>query len=232
MNRRGYGGNMNTKQQSREMVRGIVLVLALAGSLFALNDWARASETEGSTEAGVSAEQAAPDRGVTGSQPKSWWQQRQERRRPRAQEYSERIRSAKQAAPQNKAVPAAMSRPAALADISVSFKLDPRLTRGLYMGDRWVSPPTYSGVQDGKFTVDARVQGVDAKGEPVDISPKWIPSDPKMVTVSPGQGNAVQITVQRAGQSSLQVTSQGFTRTLSIKAAAYRGNAIQAEISQ
>ncbi len=223
---------MNTKQQSRETVRSIVLVLALAGSMFAFNGWARASETEGSTEAGVSAEQGAPDPGVTGSQQRSWWQQRQERRRARAQEYSERLWSAKQAAPQNKAVPAAMSRPAALADINVSFKLDPRLTRGLYMGDRWVSPPTYSGVQDGKFTVDARVQGVDAKGEPVDISPKWIPSDPKMVTVSPGQGNAVQITVQRAGQSSLQVTSQGFTRTLSIKAAAYRGNAIQAEISQ
>ncbi len=223
---------MNTKKQTREMLRGIVFGLALAGSVLAFTAWARASETESSTEAGVSAEQGASDPGVTGSQQRSWWQQRQERRRARAQEYSERLWSAKQAAPQNKAVPAAMPRPAALVDINVSFKLDPRLTRGLYMGERWGSPPTYSGVQEGVFSVDARVQGLDAKGQPLDISPKWIPSDPKMVTVSPSQGNAVQITVHRAGQSSLQVTSQGFTRTLSIKAAAYRGNAIQAEISQ
>src|SRR6266511_3224773 len=141
MNRRGYGGNMNTKQQSRETVRSIVLVLALAGSMFAFNGWARASETEGSTEAGVSAEQGAPDPGVTGSQQRSWWQQRQERRRARAQEYSERLWSAKQAAPQNKGVPAAMSRPAALADINVSFKLDPRLTRASTWATAGGPPP-------------------------------------------------------------------------------------------
>lgn len=228
---------MNTRQQTREVLRGIVVGLALAGSVsgftaVGFTALARASETEGSTEAGVSAEQGAPDPGVAGSQQRSWWQQRQERRRARAQEYSERLWSAKQAAPQNKAVPAAVSRPAALADISVSFKLDPRLTRGLYMGERWGSPATYSGVQEGVFTVDARVQGLDVKGQPVDISPKWIPEDPKMVTVSPSQGNAVQITVLRAGRTSLKVTSQGFSKILYIKAAPYQGRAILAEISQ
>jgi hypothetical protein len=38
----------------------------------------------------------------------------------------------------------------AVTDIAVVFKLDPRLTAGLYMGDRWVSPPTYSTVHPGK----------------------------------------------------------------------------------
>ena len=52
-----------------------------------------------------------------------------------------------------------------------------------------------------------------------------------MVTVSPRQGNEVQITVQRAGQSSLQVTSQRLSKELSIMAW-YQGNAIQVEITQ
>jgi FKBP-type peptidyl-prolyl cis-trans isomerase FklB len=74
-----------------------------------------------------------------------------------------------------------------LRDIKMSFKLDPRLTRGRYMGDRWVSPPTYTGVrQEGKeYAVEARAEGLDAKGRPMRISPEWIPSDPGMVTVSP-----------------------------------------------
>jgi hypothetical protein len=52
-----------------------------------------------------------------------------------------------------------------------------------------------------------------------------------MVTVSPGQGNAVHITVHRAGQSRLQVTSQEVSKYLSIKAVA-RNNGLQVEISQ
>jgi hypothetical protein len=110
-----------------------------------------------------------------------------------------------------------------IAGFQVSFKLDPRLTRGLYMGERWVSPPTYSGVQDGKaFTVEARVQGREAR---------WIPSDPEMVAVSPSQGQEVTITVKRAGQSRLRVASDGVSKELAIKAA-YQGTAIRVEIVQ
>ncbi len=113
------------------------------------------------------------------------------------------------------------------ASIKVSFKLDPSLTRGMYMGDRWVSPPTYATSQPGKTsTIEARVEGLD-KG----ISPTWTPSDPKMVTVSPQQGHYVTITVLQAGQSDVKVTSQGASKTLSIKAA-YEGDEIQVEISQ
>ncbi len=121
---------------------------------------------------------------------------------------------------------------AALADIKISYKLDARVTRGLYMGDRWVSPPTYSSAVDGKtITVDARVEGVDAKGTTIAIRPHWIPADPEMVTVSPAEGSEVKITIQRAGESRVRVTSQGVSKDLAIKAA-YKGDAIQVEIGQ
>ena len=117
-------------------------------------------------------------------------------------------------------------------NIQISFKLDPSITRGMYMGERWVSPPTYTAVQDGKeITVEASVQGLDAKGKPIDISPEWIPEDPKMVAVSPAKGRQVKITVRRTGQSGLKVAAQGFSRKLVVKATHLEG-AIQVEISQ
>jgi FKBP-type peptidyl-prolyl cis-trans isomerase len=117
-----------------------------------------------------------------------------------------------------------------IAGIQVSFKLDPRLTQGQYMGERWVSPPTYTTTLD---TVEARVAGVDPKGSIGNISAKWIPSDPDMVTVSPGQGKEVKITVKRAGVSTLKVVSQGVSKALSVKATVMNeGKALQVEITQ
>lgn len=118
-----------------------------------------------------------------------------------------------------------------LQDIKMSYKLDPRLTRGLYMGDRWVSPPTYTGVrQEGKnYVVVARAEGLDVKGRPMRISPKWIPSDPGMVTVSPTRDGAVIIRVKRTGESHLKVTAAGVSRDLSIKARS-KNDVMQVEI--
>jgi FKBP-type peptidyl-prolyl cis-trans isomerase FklB len=124
------------------------------------------------------------------------------------------------------------ARPSALTltDIKVSFQLDPRLTRGLYMGERWVSLPTFVGA-GGQDTVLARAEGLDANGKPVGITPVWMPADPEMIEVSPRQGKEVRITVRRAGQSTLNVASPGFSRELIVKAA-NKGNALQVEISQ
>ena len=213
---------MNQKHHTRETVRGIVFVLVLAGSVLAFNGSARASETEGSTAPAVSATQEAPNTG--------WYQQRRAAREARRKASLEQILSQRQNAAQNQGVPAAVALPAALTRIYVSFKQDCRLTRN-DMGDLWVSPPTYSGVQEGHFTVEARGQGLDAKGNPVDLSPEWIPADPEMVTVSPRLGKEVKITVQRAGQSKLKVTLRGFATELSIKAMK-QGHALQVEISQ
>ena len=119
-----------------------------------------------------------------------------------------------------------------LTGIQVSFKVDPRITKGLYMGERWVSPPTYASAQEGnQFTVDAKAQGVNAQGKPVDIMPEWTPADPDMVRVTPAEGRAVKITVQRTGQSSLEVASLGFSKQLTVDAR-QRAGAIFVELSQ
>ena len=128
---------------------------------------------------------------------------------------------------------AAPRAPGALTGIEVSFKMDPRITRGMYMGDRWISPPTFTSTfQEGKeTTVEARVHGVDAKKNKMKIKPKWTPSDPGMVTVTPGEGSDVKIAVKRAGKSTLNVAAPGVSKELSIKATE-EGNAIRVEIAQ
>jgi FKBP-type peptidyl-prolyl cis-trans isomerase len=120
----------------------------------------------------------------------------------------------------------------ALTAIDISFKLDPRLTQGLYLGERWVSPPTYSSAGTSQsVTINARAHGRDATGKTVTIRPKWIATDPEMVTVTPDEGNAVSIMVRRVGQSSLRVTSQDVSRQLTINATSI-GNVLQVQIGQ
>jgi hypothetical protein len=114
--------------------------------------------------------------------------------------------------------------------MAISFKLDPRLASGTYGGERWVSPPMYTGAA-AQDTVEGRVEGFDAKGRPLNISAKWVPSDPEMVTVSPGEGRQVRIVVKRAGETRLQVSSQGVSRELVIKAAS-RNSGMLVEITQ
>jgi hypothetical protein len=122
--------------------------------------------------------------------------------------------------------------PKDLAGISVTFKLDPRLATGIYGGERWVSPPTYTKVGEGKtVTVEARAHGLDANRRPVAVIPKWTSSDPAMVTITPGERNQVTITVQRPGESSLHVTAQDASKELAIKAA-YQNNVLQVDITQ
>lgn len=77
--------------------------------------------------------------------------------------------------------------------------------------------------------MEARADGIDARGKSANARPQWIPSDPEMVTVIPDQGREVKITVRRAGQSRLKVVTPGFSRELSIKVT-YQGNATQVEI--
>jgi FKBP-type peptidyl-prolyl cis-trans isomerase len=122
---------------------------------------------------------------------------------------------------------------ASLKALTVSFKQDPRLSGPTYGGERWLSPPAFtSSAQEGtEGTVDARVQGVDAKGRAVKVVPEWTAADPKMVTVAPGQRNEFRITVKGPGESKLTVASQGVSKELLIKAKDL-GNAIQVEIIQ
>lgn len=111
--------------------------------------------------------------------------------------------------------PGSMSR---LVSIDVSFKLDPRITKGLYMGDRWVPPPYTQGGDDKQVTVEARAHGRDSSGKSLNASPKWVLAHADIATVTPGEGSQVTITVQRPGETTLRVTADGVSKELGIKA--------------
>jgi hypothetical protein len=125
---------------------------------------------------------------------------------------------------------------ASLTGIMISFKLDPRITRGMYMGERWVSPYTYTslGLKDEReVTVSAKAVGINAQGKQVGINPIWKTIDVEMITVFPSQGSAVTITVHRAGKSSLTVTYGTISKKLTVKAAAVSlGGTLRVDISQ
>jgi hypothetical protein len=110
----------------------------------------------------------------------------------------------------------------AAAKIQVVFKLDPRLLGPTYGGERWVSPPTYTGAA-AQDTVEARASAVDARGTPTKTSIDWSASDPEMVTVSPPRGEQVKIAVKRAGESTVTLKAGGASRKLTVKAVQKNG---------
>lgn len=108
---------------------------------------------------------------------------------------------------------------ASLKEIQFSFKLDPRLTRGLYMGDRWVSPPTYTRVGEGKqCLVEVRAYGLTTRQQPVEINAQWRTADADAVTVAPGPQHVATLTIKRPCQTIVSVTCNGLCRKLAIKA--------------
>src|SRR5260370_7609840 len=106
---------------------------------------------------------------------------------------------------------------AAITDIQLTFKRDPRMvdpTRGLGL---WVDGPNYTGAT-AQDTVEVRAEGMDAAGKSIKISPEWSASDAEMVTVSPSQGDNGKITVHKAGESKLRITYQRVKKELVVKA--------------
>jgi hypothetical protein len=114
--------------------------------------------------------------------------------------------------------------------IKISFKQDPRITKSLHMGTRWVSPPTYVGTHaSGLFTVQARADGVTG-GRRI-TNPTWSPAEPDMVAVTPDQGREVEIAVLREGRSTLTVSEGGVNKTVTVNAVE-RAGSWQIDISQ
>jgi FKBP-type peptidyl-prolyl cis-trans isomerase FklB len=131
----------------------------------------------------------------------------------------------KQKGSQEKATPTA-----AITEIRLSFKLDPRMVDGFRGTLPWVPGSTYTGVY-AQDTVEAQAQGLDALEKAVKISPEWISSDAEMVTVTPSQGDDVKIKVLKAGESTLKITYQGLSTELIVKAK-YVNKFISFEITQ
>jgi hypothetical protein len=109
-------------------------------------------------------------------------------------------------------------RPAAPAAIQVSFKLDPRLTKSLYMGERWAPAATYTSASTSDpraITLHARARSTVAPASK--FSPTWSPSNPAMVAISPVQGAEVTLSVRSAGESTVTVKHGGASSTFAVK---------------
>jgi FKBP-type peptidyl-prolyl cis-trans isomerase FklB len=119
---------------------------------------------------------------------------------------------------------------AAITDIRLSFKRDPRAVDPFRGIGPWVTGSNYGGAT-AQDTVEARAEGVDAAGKSAKISPRWISSDPEMVTVSPSQGDYVQIKVHRPGESKLKITYRGVSKELVVRAK-YEGTFMLFEIEE
>jgi hypothetical protein len=115
--------------------------------------------------------------------------------------------------------PAAQPAPAVPAPrMVVAFRLDPALTRSLFLGDRWVSPPSFAFAQPGtQYVVRAKLQAIDSGGERTDLSGNWATTDPEMVAIDRGQGE-VTIVVRQPGESDLTVTAGGASKILHVHA--------------
>jgi FKBP-type peptidyl-prolyl cis-trans isomerase FklB len=119
---------------------------------------------------------------------------------------------------------------AAVTDIQLSFKRDPRVVDPYRGIGPWVSGPNYAGAT-AQDTVETVARAVDAKGQPLNATLEWTPSDPEMVTVSPSQGAHVRVTVHKVGQSQLKIRAQGFSKDLVVKATS-AGKFLVFEITQ
>jgi len=116
--------------------------------------------------------------------------------------------------------------------LAVAFRLDPELTQGLYLGERWVSPATYFFAQPGtQYVVQAKAQDIDAGGEHIDVSGDWAASDPDMVAITRKDDGKVTIVVRHPGESRLTVTSLGQSKVLHVRASQV-ADAMQVEIRQ
>jgi len=119
---------------------------------------------------------------------------------------------------------------AAVTDIQLSFKRDPRVVDPYRGIGPWVSGPNYAGAT-AQDTVETVARAVDANGQPLNATLEWTPSDPEMVTVSPSQGAHVRVTVHKVGQSQLKIRAQGFSKDLVVKATS-AGKFLVFEITQ
>ena len=82
-----------------------------------------------------------------------------------------------------------------------ALRLDPSLTRSIFLGERWVAPPDFHFAQPGTvFVVQAKAQHLDGSGEPHDVAGQWSATDASMVGVTRNARGAT-LEIRRAGDS-------------------------------
>jgi hypothetical protein len=115
----------------------------------------------------------------------------------------------------------------------VAFRLDPSLTRGMYLGDRWVSPPRYQAAQPGRrYTLQAKMQRVDPRSERSDVTSEFRSLDPELIQVTPGdKPNEWSLVVNGPGAGRVVASAGPKTRVLNVHAWEVQ-NGMQVEITQ
>jgi len=122
--------------------------------------------------------------------------------------------------------------PGSVAKISVSVRLDPRLTGGHYLGAVWVPAATFVGVRpDEAVQVPVKATAVDAQGRKLEVPLAWSSSQPGMVQVTPGSGERVLLTISDSGQAEVSVSSGEVTTKLPVRAKWNEG-VLQVEVGQ
>lgn len=116
--------------------------------------------------------------------------------------------------------------------LAVAFQLDPEVTGGIFLGTRWVSPPSWFFAQQGRqYVVRAKAQAVDRDGDRADLDGNWSVSDPQMIAISRGQDGVVTITVREPGDSEMTVSAGQQSKRLHVHAARV-ADAMQVRINQ
>jgi len=123
----------------------------------------------------------------------------------------------------NASASAAATTPApATEKIIVAFKLDRDITAGHYLGERWVSPPTFQFAQPGKvYKTYAKLQKVGDDGTAIDLSGDWSTSDPEMIAISRDEPGQVTIVVREPGEAQLVANAGGQRKVLQVRATRY-----------
>lgn len=113
---------------------------------------------------------------------------------------------------------AAAAAPARAPRLVASFRLDPALTQGIQMGDRWVSPPQFYFAQPGtQFVVQVKAQNVDGRGAHLDVSGDWATTNPEMVAITRG-ADGITLVVREPGESDLTLRAGPDIKTLHVSA--------------
>lgn len=117
----------------------------------------------------------------------------------------------------------------------VNYKLDPRLTRGIFLGTMWASPPLYDIISGtATYTIEARAQVDNPYGIPKLVSAEWVSTDTSLVTVTRTASNTVALRMLGQGETRVRVTRQGVSTTLYITAAYHTSDCtnLRVQVSQ
>ena len=114
----------------------------------------------------------------------------------------------------------------------ISFRLDPGLTRGMYMGERWVSPPKFSAAGKGQeLTIAARSALMGAGGRLAAIRAEWSAGDAGRIFLSSLHEEEVAIRVLCDTDSTVSAAYHGRITVLRVRSRC-RDGAITVEISR